>query len=137
VAAPDVVDSGLAHRLAVGHEPATPLGHSLRFGLQGGIDDRLDLVRPIGRLAAATRGDLPEPLWSLLGEPFAPEDDGFPIDLELRSNRRVGAALGGRLNDPAKEGDLLWGTVSGQPLLELAMLLGGDGQMGFRAGHNP
>jgi hypothetical protein len=52
-------------------------------------------------------------------------------DSQLRSNRRVGAALAGRLNDPAAEGDLLCGTVSGQPLLDLAMLLGGNGQGGF------
>ena len=54
-------------------------------------------------------------------------------DCHLRSNRRVGAALAGRLNDPAAEGDLLCGTVSGQSLLDLAMLLGGDGQGGFGA----
>ena len=44
VAAPDGADSGFTQPLALRHQPATPLGHSLRLRLQGGIHDVLDLL---------------------------------------------------------------------------------------------
>ena len=87
VAPPDVVDGRLAHPLTLRHQPATPLGDPLRFRLQGGVDHGLDLVRPIGRLAAAPGSHVSQARQSLLGEPLSPEDDGLTIDLQFRSNR--------------------------------------------------
>ena len=68
VGLPDVVDGGLADSLVFGHGAATPMGHSLGLGLQGGLDNGADLVAVIVGLAPASGGDFPESVESLLGK---------------------------------------------------------------------
>src|SRR5215210_2174171 len=49
MAAPDVADHGLANTLCLRHIAATPLRLATRLGVQSGLNDRLDLLRPVER----------------------------------------------------------------------------------------
>lgn len=73
VTVPDGVDRRLADPVAARHRAATPLRHSLELGAQRGVDDRLDLLTSIGRLAAASRGHLPQTLDPARREAFPPQ----------------------------------------------------------------
>ncbi len=92
VTAPDVVDRGLAHALALRHESATPVRHPLRLGLEGRVHDGFDLFRSIGGLAPATGRDLPQTLQAMLSEPSTPQDHCLPIGLPPPGDRtgRIG-----------------------------------------------
>jgi hypothetical protein len=72
MAAPDVVHRRLAHSQALGQGAAAPLGSALGFGLQGGVDDCLDLLRAIGGFASPAGSDLPQTLQTLLRNALAP-----------------------------------------------------------------
>src|ERR1700746_3144035 len=81
MAAPDVVHRRLAHPQALGQQAAAPLGSTLGFGLQGGVDDFFDFLLAIGGFASSTRSNLPQTLQPLLGNASPPEHHGFAIDL--------------------------------------------------------
>jgi hypothetical protein len=53
MAAPDVVHRRLAHPQVLGQAAAAPVGLALGFGLQGGVDDGLDLLRIISMVCHA------------------------------------------------------------------------------------
>src|SRR2546423_5043275 len=56
--APDIVDGGLAHALALRHSPATPRRHPCRFGLQGCLYHLGDLADRIRGLSSAPWSDV-------------------------------------------------------------------------------
>src|SRR5215831_4488370 len=122
VGLPDIIDRGLADPLTLGHQPATPMCHSLRFGLQGSFHDGGNLVDVIGGLAPASWGDLPQSIQSLLGKARAPQNDRLAVYRQPLSNRNIRLTLGGRQYDTAMQGHLLRRTVSGKPLLKLITL---------------
>jgi len=72
VAAPDVVHRRLTHPDALGQGAAAPWGSALGFGLQGGVDNGLDLLRAIVGFAPPAGSDLPQTLQTLLRKALAP-----------------------------------------------------------------
>src|SRR5260370_29252445 len=101
VAAPDRTDCRLAHPLALGHPPATPVGRARRLGLQRRLDNGFDLLDPVGRFAPPSRSDLPHALQTALGKPSAPQAHRLAIDLQLLSDSAVSLAGRTRQDDPA------------------------------------
>src|SRR5271157_6195543 len=61
VAPQDVTDRRLTHALSRRQGSTTPMCTAFGFRLQSCVDDRLDTFRTVGRLASASRGDLPQP----------------------------------------------------------------------------
>src|SRR5437870_179610 len=100
---PDIVDGGLAHSLASGHEPATPLRHAFGFAAERSIHNRLDLLRPVNRFATSPRRHFPQTIQTLLRKAGAPQGDGFAIDLQALSDGIVG------LLTPVKNGAIMAG----------------------------
>ena len=70
-----------------GEQPATPVGHALGFGLQGGIDDLPDLVCAICWFAPAARRHFPQTLQPFPGKSRPPKRHRLAIRLQSqRSN---------------------------------------------------
>ena len=122
VGAPDIVDGGLAHALALRHGPATPMRHPRRFGLQGGIDDSGDLVDGIGGLSSAPGRDVPQTVQALLTEALSPQNHRVSIHREPLRNADIGLSRSGGQHDTATQSDLLRSAVSSGPLLEFHLL---------------
>ncbi len=80
------VDVGLAHSMAPGQGPATPMRHPVWLGLQGGLHNGRDLFDGIGGLASASGSDLPQTVQSLFSKSLAPQHGHFPIDRKLPGN---------------------------------------------------
>jgi len=73
MALPQSTDRGLAESLVRRHEPATPMRHSFRLGLQSRVNDRFDAIRAVSRFAAAAGRDLPQAVQTCVGEALAPQ----------------------------------------------------------------
>src|SRR5713226_8150613 len=119
VATPDVADGGLADALTGGHQPAAPVGHPLRLGLQRGVHDRFDLGAVIGRLPPATWANLPQTREAVLSESGPPQHHGLAVDGQVGGNRRVRLRGGRCQHDATSQRDLLRGAVGAQPATDL------------------
>ena len=127
---PDVADRGLAHPLGLRHLSATPMRHARRLGLQGRIHDGFNLLRPIGRLAPASRGDLPQALQAGPAKTGSPQGHRLAIGSPLPRNRTLRLAFGCRQHDAAAQHHLLRRSVRAQPLPNLRLLPGIQSQSG-------
>ena len=78
------------------HAAATPVGHPPGFRWQGRWHQGIDFLRRIGRLAAASRSNLPKALRALLGKTGAPQGHGLAIGAQLPGNGALRVALGRR-----------------------------------------
>src|SRR5712692_5878078 len=119
------------------HEPATPVSHPFRLGLQGGVDHRLDPFRFVGGLAAPAWCDLPQARQSLRGKTIPPQTNCFAIDIHLSGDGRLRFPVAGREYNAAAEGYLLRRSQCPQPLLDLVPLILRHDQHGRWAGHEP
>src|SRR5437879_11003881 len=91
---PDALNGSGADPLSLGHGTATPMRGPLGFGLQGGLDNLLDLAGWDGGLAAPPGFDLRQSCRSALSKPLAPEQDGWPTDSQLLSYAVIGHSFG-------------------------------------------
>src|SRR6185369_6924307 len=107
VALPDVVDRRLTDLLSFGHQPATPVRHSFGFAAQGGIHNRLNLLRSMSWFAAAPGSYSPQPIQALLLEARTPEHDRLAINLQPCRNSISRLPFGSGQDDPASQGNLL------------------------------
>src|SRR5207302_5222851 len=135
VTAPDVADGGLADALLGGHGSTTPTGHSFGFGVQGGLHNRLDLLRPIDGFAAPPRGDFPKTRRAALGKAGAPQGYRGATYLQLLGDGVVGLACGRGQHNPAAHGDPAGRAEGGYPLAQLLLIGFLDGQGGSRTRH--
>jgi len=79
VAPPDVADGRLADPEVLRQQPATPVRHPWRGGLQRRIHDLLKLLGPVARLAAAPRRHVPQPLEPRCRIPCPPQGHRLTI----------------------------------------------------------
>jgi len=124
VGSPDIVDRRLADALVLGHRPATPVGHSSRFSLQGCIDDGGDFFDRIDGLPAPAWSHVPKAIQSLVGEALPPQNHRVPVHRQLLRNSDIGPAHSGGEHDTAAQRHLLRSAVSPDPLLELLQIYG-------------
>ena len=110
VALPDVVDRRLTDLLSFGHQAATPVRHSFGLAAQGGIHNRLNLLRSISWFATASGSYFPQPVQALLLKARTPEHHRFAINLQPSRNLISGLPFGSGQDDTASQGDLLRGT---------------------------
>ena len=121
VAPPDVVDRGLAHPLAFGHQPATPVRHPFRLAAQGGVHDRFNLLRSISWFATAPGSYFPQAVQALLRKARTPQHHRLAINLQPSRNLTVGLPFGRCQHDTASQRNLLRRTVRVQPLLDVLL----------------
>ena len=134
VTPPDVADGGLAHPLGLRQQSATPRGHPRGLGLQGRLHDGFNLLRPISRLAPASRGYLPPALQAALPQTGSPQGHGLAIGSHWPGGRVLRLAFGCRQDDAAPERDLLGCSGRAQPLPNLLLLAGIQSQSGKFSG---
>ena len=94
VTLPNVVDGGPADLLARCHQPTTPMRHPLGPGAEGGIHDRLDLLRTRDGLATASGSHLPQTARTFLREAGTPQDNRVAVHSQISHDRTVGPPSG-------------------------------------------
>src|SRR5919198_1468020 len=104
VALPDVVDGRLTDLLSFGHQPATPVRHSFGLAAQGGIHNRLNLLRSISWFATAPGSYFPQPVQALLLKARTPEHYGLAINIQPCRNLISRLPFGSGQGDTASEG---------------------------------
>src|SRR5487761_2700402 len=122
MALPYIIDRGLADALSGGQGTAAPVRHSLGLAAQSRIDDRMDLFRPVSRLAASSGSHLPQAPRAVLMKTSPPKHHRFAIGLQLRGDLVVGQPFGGCQHDTAAKSDLLRSSESGSPFAQLPLV---------------
>ena len=97
---PDAMHDPRTDLLRPGHRPDTPVRGIGRGGVQGRIDDRLDLVGRHGAPPARPRRILEQADDARLPEPVAPQIDGRPTHAQLVGDGVDRGAVGRGQDDP-------------------------------------
>src|SRR5260370_13269676 len=93
--------------LALRHGSATPVRHPRRFGLQGRIHDRGDLVDLIGGLSSPAGSHAPQTIQPLLTKALAPQNHRVAVHRKPLRNSDIRLTRSGDQNDPAAQSHLL------------------------------
>src|SRR6266496_4020247 len=107
VALPDVVHRRLTDVLSFGHQPATPLRHSLGLAAQRGIHNRLNLLRSISWFATAPGSYFPQAVQPFPLKARPPEHYRLAINLQSCRDLIGGLPFGSGQRDTAPQGNLL------------------------------
>src|SRR3972149_10278487 len=119
---PTPVDRCLAYAMLFGHRPTTPMGGSLRPGLQCGVDNFLNLVYRELRFASTTCRYFPKTVRPLPTEALPPQSNRFRVDLHALGDILVLLVFRCRQYYPTPLCNLLRRAMSAHPALQLPMI---------------
>src|SRR5476651_2071075 len=98
MALPDPIHGGFAHALGFGHRAAAPVSGPGRLGLQGGVDNLLDLFRSYSGLASPSFGHFPQTIRSLADKALPPQSHSLEIEVHVLGDQLVLLTSRGRQN---------------------------------------